>query len=55
MREGTAVAPVHEMRLEFAQVGMSHDERHANELFVKATRAWVTNPRLHPLSIELLR
>lgn len=43
------------VRLQFDHVGIPSDERHGDENFVVATRVWVTNPRLHPQSLEFLR
>lgn len=43
------------VRLQFDHVGIPCDKRQGDENFVAATRVWVTNPRLHPQSLEFLR
>lgn len=40
---------------EFDHVGIIIDERQANEMYVPATKVWVTNPAAHPYKIEYLR
>ncbi|MEX2548696.1 MAG: hypothetical protein WD638_00600 [Nitriliruptoraceae bacterium] len=39
----------------FDHIGIPTDERHGNEVFVEATRVWVTSPRDHPANVEWLR
>ena len=39
----------------FDHIGVITDERRDGEVFVDATRVWVTNPRLHPFHVEYLR
>jgi hypothetical protein len=42
-------------RARFDHIGVITDERHDGEVFVDATRVWVTNPRDHPFHVEYLR
>ena len=42
-------------RATFDHVGIVTDERHDGEVFVPATRVWVTNPRLSAVNVEWLR
>jgi hypothetical protein len=39
----------------FDHVGIPTEEKHAEEMYVEATKVWVTNPNRHPNSIEFLR
>ncbi|MCW5978373.1 MAG: hypothetical protein KIT09_09865 [Bryobacteraceae bacterium] len=39
----------------FDHVGVPTEERHANEMYVPATKVWVTDPAPHPHRIEFLR
>jgi hypothetical protein len=39
----------------FDHIGVITDEPQAGEVFVEATRVWVTSPRDHPFHIEYLR
>jgi hypothetical protein len=39
----------------FDHVGIPTDEEQANELYVAATKVWVTSPLAHPYRIEYLR
>ena len=49
-RDSAAVA-----RAQFDHIGIVTDERRPGELWVEATRVWVTSPREHPYNIEWLR
>ncbi|MBI1878065.1 MAG: hypothetical protein HYR94_07535 [Chloroflexi bacterium] len=40
---------------QFDHVGIITDERQAEEMYVPATKVWVTNPATHPYKIEHLR
>lgn len=42
-------------RATFDHIGLVTDERHAGEVWVEATRVWVTNPRLSSHNVEWLR
>ena len=42
-------------RARFDHIGVITDERQDGEVFVDATRVWVTNPRDHPFHVEYLR
>ena len=42
-------------RARFDHIGVITDERHDGEVFVDATRVWVTSPRDHPFHVEYLR
>jgi hypothetical protein len=42
-------------RARFDHIGVITDERHDGEVFVDATRVWVTNPRAHSFHVEYLR
>ena len=42
-------------RARFDHIGVITEERHDGEVFVDATRVWVTNPRDHPFHVEYLR
>jgi len=44
-----------EVRMEFSHVGMVTTEKKAGELYVPATKVWVTNFDDHPYHIEWLR
>ncbi len=39
----------------FDHVGIPSAEQHPNERLVIATKTWVTDPHLHPFSVEWLR
>ncbi len=39
----------------FDHVGVPTEERQAGEMYVEATRVWVTDPARHPHRIEYLR
>lgn len=39
----------------FDHVGIVTDEKQPNEMWVEATRVWVTDPTAHPYKIEHLR
>ncbi|SRR5581483_3951707 len=39
----------------FDHIGIPTDERRPGELFVEATRVWITDPARHPQRIEYLR
>lgn len=39
----------------FDHVGIPTTERHADEMYVDATKVWVTDPARHPNRIEYLR
>ncbi|HET8550460.1 MAG TPA: hypothetical protein VFL57_20760 [Bryobacteraceae bacterium] len=39
----------------FDHVGIPIDARQPNEMYVPATRVWVTDPAIHPQRIEYLR
>jgi hypothetical protein len=41
--------------LEFDHVGAPTTLEQESEAFIEHTRAWVTNPRIHPANIEWLR
>lgn len=40
---------------EFDHVGIVIDEKQPEEMYVPATKVWVTNPAAHPYKIEYLR
>ena len=42
-------------RARFDHIGIVTDEPQQGEVFVEATRVWVTSPRDHPFHIEYLR
>ena len=42
-------------RARFDHIGVITEERHDGEVFVDATRVWVTSPRDHPFHVEYLR
>ncbi|MDP9257914.1 MAG: VOC family protein [Actinomycetota bacterium] len=42
-------------RARFDHIGVITEEKHDGEVFVDATRVWVTSPRDHPFHIEYLR
>ena len=42
-------------RARFDHIGVITEEQHDGEVFVDATRVWVTNPRDHPFHVEYLR
>jgi hypothetical protein len=42
-------------RARFDHIGVITDEPRDGEVFVDATRVWVTNPRDHPFHVEYLR
>ena len=42
-------------RATFDHIGIVTDDRHDGEVFVDATRVWVTNPRLSAFNVEYLR
>ncbi len=42
-------------RATFDHIGVVTDERHDGEVWVDATRVWVTNPRLSAHNVEWLR
>ena len=39
----------------FDHMGLPTDEKQPNELYVEATRVWVTDPTEHPYQVEYLR
>ncbi len=39
----------------FDHIGIPSPEPHENERYVAATKVWVTDPHLHPFSVEWLR
>jgi hypothetical protein len=39
----------------FDHVGIPTDEKHPGEMWVEATRVWVTDPARHPQRVEYLR
>lgn len=39
----------------FDHVGIPTDEKQPNELYVEATKVWVTDPARHPYRVEYLR
>jgi hypothetical protein len=41
--------------MEFSHVGMITDQPHSGEVFVEATRVWITNFVNHPYHVEWLR
>jgi hypothetical protein len=41
--------------MEFSHVGMVTDEAHEGEVFVEATRVWITDFVKHPYHVEWLR
>lgn len=43
------------MKKSFHHTGVITDQPQAGELFVEATRVWVTSPEAHPYRIEYLR
>jgi len=42
-------------RAQFDHIGVVTEEHHDGEVFVDATRVWVTSPRDHPFHVEYLR
>jgi hypothetical protein len=40
---------------EFDHIGVITDDKQAEEMYVPATKVWVTNPATHPYKIEYLR
>jgi len=42
-------------RAHFDHIGVITDDRQEGEVFVDATRVWVTSPRDHPFHVEYLR
>jgi hypothetical protein len=42
-------------RATFDHIGVVTEERHDGEVWVEATRVWVTNPRLSAYNVEYLR
>ena len=40
---------------EFDHVGVITDDQQPEEMYVPATKVWVTNPQTHPYKIEYLR
>ena len=40
---------------EFDHIGVIIDEKQPEEMYVPATKVWVTNPATHPYKIEYLR
>jgi hypothetical protein len=40
---------------EFHHVGLPTDEKQAGEVYVPATKVWVTDPAEHPQRVEFLR
>ncbi len=40
---------------QFQHVGLTTDEKQPGEVFVPATKVWVTNPDTHPYKVEYLR
>ena len=42
-------------RHRFDHIGIPTTETHEGEVFVEATRVWLTSPRSHPANIEWLR
>lgn len=42
-------------KLEFDHIGIVTEEKKAGEMFVAATKVWVTNMREHPYNVEWLR
>ena len=42
-------------RARFDHIGVVTEEQHDGEMFVDATRVWVTSPRDHPFHVEYLR
>jgi hypothetical protein len=55
MVDGRSGAAMSFERAVFDHIGIPTDERHDNEVFVEATRVWVTSPRDHPANVEWLR
>ncbi len=43
------------MRLEFSHIGVITDEPKPGEVFVEATRVWITDFTKHPFHVEWLR
>ena len=41
--------------MEFDHIGLVAEQEHEGEIFVEATRVWVTDSKKHPYSIEWLR
>ncbi|HPA19120.1 MAG TPA: hypothetical protein PLU30_15345 [Verrucomicrobiae bacterium] len=41
--------------MRFHHTGVITDQKQAGEVYVAATRVWVTNPEAHPYRIEFLR
>lgn len=39
----------------FDHVGIPTTEKHEGEVYVEATKVWLTSPRAHPANIEWLR
>jgi len=42
-------------RAQFDHIGVVTEEQHDGEVFVDATRVWVTSPRDHPFNVEWVR
>ena len=40
---------------EFHHVGMPTDDKQPGEVYVPATKVWVTDPTMHPYRVEYLR
>ena len=40
---------------QFHHMGLPTDDRQAKEVWVEATRVWVTAPEDHPYKVEFLR
>ena len=41
--------------MEFDHIGLVSEQRHEGEIFVEATRVWVTDFKKHPYAVEWLR
>ena len=41
--------------MEFDHIGLITEQGHEGEVFVEATRVWVTDPKDHPYGVEWLR
>jgi hypothetical protein len=53
--DGVAVQWESSMKKRFHHTGVITDQKQPGEVFVPATRVWVTNPEHHPHRIEYLR
>lgn len=43
------------MKARFHHCGVVTDEKHPCEVYIEATKVWITDPEVHPYRIEYLR